>query len=119
MPAAPKERTLHASAVMLVRERAGQRELYWVQRSREVSLGGGFYAFPGGRIDAADAELATKLGRPDQDGALLVTAARELFEETGVLLATVPDVSALLPHRRRLLAEEGGFANILATTGAT
>jgi glyoxylase-like metal-dependent hydrolase (beta-lactamase superfamily II)/8-oxo-dGTP pyrophosphatase MutT (NUDIX family) len=119
MAGAPKERTLHASAVMLVRTLNGVRELYWVQRSREVSLGGGFYAFPGGRIDAADAELAKTLGRPDQDGALLVTALRELFEETGVLLATLGDASVLPAHRKRLLEEEGVFGEVLAAVGAT
>lgn len=117
--AGPRERTLHASAVMLVRTTNGVRELFWVQRSREVSLGGGFFAFPGGRLDDADAALAAETGRQDLEGALVITALRELFEESGVLIGDVPDLTALPPLRRRLLAEECDFRTVLAASGAS
>ena len=114
----PPERILHAAAVVLVRERDGQREIFWVQRSREVSLGGGFFAFPGGRIDASDKEVANKAGLDGIDGALLVAGARELFEEAGVLLVrrSVP-ADSLAEARRDLLAEKRSFAQVLADLG--
>src|SRR6185312_12445708 len=92
----------------------------WVQRSREVTLGGGFYAFPGGRVDPGDGEFAAQLGRTDVDGALRVAALRELFEESGVLLATGKfSAEALAKARRALLAEERSFAEALTDLGAT
>jgi glyoxylase-like metal-dependent hydrolase (beta-lactamase superfamily II)/8-oxo-dGTP pyrophosphatase MutT (NUDIX family) len=49
---------------------------------------GGFVAFPGGKVHASDADLA----QPERGlTASHVTAIRELFEETGVLLAHVND----------------------------
>ena len=91
-------------------------ELYWVQRSREVSLGGGFYAFPGGRLDPADHELAAKFGHPGIDGALAVAAICELFEETGVLLANgAPDPA----RRAALLKGELSFEQALGESRPT
>jgi glyoxylase-like metal-dependent hydrolase (beta-lactamase superfamily II)/8-oxo-dGTP pyrophosphatase MutT (NUDIX family) len=100
-------RILDASSVVLVRELDGQRELFWVRRSREVSLGGGFYAFPGGRVDAADLELARALNLSPEEGRLRIAAVRELFEETGVFLtdAAIP-AEALVHARKGLLSSE-------------
>lgn len=124
--ASSRNRVRDASAVILVRGAAPKLELYWVRRSREVALGGGFHAFPGGRVDDADATLATALqsrrsreGRePDAldpfDAALRVAACRELFEEVGVLLASGPfDRAALEVQRRELLDGRTDFATIL------
>jgi glyoxylase-like metal-dependent hydrolase (beta-lactamase superfamily II)/8-oxo-dGTP pyrophosphatase MutT (NUDIX family) len=114
METALAERILNAAAVMLVRSTDQRRELYWVQRSREVSLGGGFYAFPGGRTDPADGELAARLGRPGIEGALLIAAVRELFEETGVLLARGAFQPAdLASERRAVLDGSRPFAEAL------
>ncbi|MFM2153272.1 MAG: hypothetical protein RL199_1707, partial [Pseudomonadota bacterium] len=70
-----------SAAVVPWRDQGGRRELFWVRRSHDVSLGGGFRAFPGGGRDAEDVTFARRLGL-DVDR---VTAWRELFEETGVL----------------------------------
>jgi ribonuclease/clavin/mitogillin len=95
-----------ASAVMLVRTTNGRRELFWVRRSREVSFAGGFYAFPGGRYD-------------EPDGDLRVTAIRELFEETGVLLAhPLPSKEKLDEGRKALLGGGRAFADVLLALGA-
>lgn len=105
-----------AATVVLVREGAFGRELFWVRRSREVSLGGGFYAFPGGRIDPADADLARALGTD----ALRIGGLRELFEEAGVLLCDGPlDRSALARGRTALLAGERSFASVVRALGVT
>jgi 8-oxo-dGTP pyrophosphatase MutT (NUDIX family) len=76
-----------------------------VKRSRASSFMGGVYVFPGGGVDAQDvgAELAgrasgwtderasARLGIHSGGLALFVTAVRELFEESGMLLAERAD----------------------------
>lgn len=106
-----------AAAVLLVREAEEGQELFWVRRSREVALGGGFYAFPGGRVDRADEALASRLGI---ESPLLLAALRETFEETGVLLCTGTwTAQARDEERRALLAEERSFDEVLARLDAT
>ncbi len=98
-----------AATVVLFREGPCGRELFWVRRSREVSMGGGFYAFPGGRIDAADADLAALHGiEPAR-----ISALRELFEETGVLLGKGSFQGGIDAARRDLLEGRRTFAELL------
>jgi glyoxylase-like metal-dependent hydrolase (beta-lactamase superfamily II)/8-oxo-dGTP pyrophosphatase MutT (NUDIX family) len=93
-------------------------ELVVVRRARSLRFLGGFIAFPGGKVAPDDLELAA----PSADERY-VTAARELFEETGVLLARRPDDSfppsgSLLDYlRRKLMAEEMTFAQVLQRLG--
>jgi 8-oxo-dGTP pyrophosphatase MutT (NUDIX family) len=61
---------------------------------------GGVYAFPGGGVDPSDrpetvrADWADRLGVPgEQAKAVVGAAARELFEEAGVLLAGTPEAT--------------------------
>jgi len=99
-PAEPRP----AASVLLVRDAppgaAEPLEVYMIRRQKTMKFLGGFYAFPGGRVDAADAspEAAARCigldaasaetifpasaGRPAL--AYWVTAIRELLEETGV-----------------------------------
>src|SRR5215471_7582514 len=93
-----------AASVLLVRPGvASPAEVYMIRRQKSMRFLGGFYAFPGGKVDpedgapemrarccgltAADAERLL----PSMDGAPAlaygVAAARELLEETGVLPA--------------------------------
>jgi 8-oxo-dGTP pyrophosphatase MutT (NUDIX family) len=76
-------------------------EVYMIRRQKSMRFLGGFYAFPGGKVEPADAsEDAFRLCRgvsgaaareafPPADGvpplAFWVTAARELVEETGLV----------------------------------
>jgi 8-oxo-dGTP pyrophosphatase MutT (NUDIX family) len=100
---------------------------------------GGAYVFPGGKLDGADQapELRPHLaGRtaegcaralaesedPDRALGLFVAAARETFEEAGVLLGKLdgggsPDPERLGEARRRLI-EGAPFARILQERGA-
>jgi 8-oxo-dGTP pyrophosphatase MutT (NUDIX family) len=91
-PAEPRD----AAVVVLVRMGPRGLETFWLRRERTVSFAAGFYAFPGGRVDAADAELPIE-GAASPDSALVAAAARELFEETGVLAARghTPDQQTL------------------------
>ncbi len=98
-----------AVAVMLT---AGERVLL-VRRSPKLRAFPGLWAFPGGTVAPEDSRTAE--GTP----ARIVAAVREVFEETGVLLASGRDSGvALDPLRRALLEGRIGFANVLSRTGA-
>jgi glyoxylase-like metal-dependent hydrolase (beta-lactamase superfamily II)/8-oxo-dGTP pyrophosphatase MutT (NUDIX family) len=80
-----------AATILLLRDAPGGFEVLMTRRSASASFAPGAYVFPGGAIDAQDAqahELAAR--RPGQDDERLtqaVAAIRECFEELGVLLA--------------------------------
>ena len=119
-PAAPV-RLRDASAVILMRDSPGGPEVFWIRRGAKLKFAGGFYAFPGGRVDRADSSIAVK-GASGEEAALIAAAARELFEETGVLAATPPVKTSpdmLAEQRKALLESKRTFAEILAVTGAT
>ncbi len=76
--------------------------MFLLKRHRRASFMSNAFVFPGGKID------------PD-DGSPEVAAVRELFEEAGVLLgdrSLTPDAQA--GWRRRLLAGEASFAELIA-----
>ena len=104
--------TRTSALVVLYRRLAGRDiaepdaiELYLVERSRALKFFGGHFAFPGGCVDAGDRRQAAAEGEtpgearvPDDDSVLRICAARELFEETGVLLAApAKSTAAMLP----------------------
>ncbi|HKV33224.1 MAG TPA: MBL fold metallo-hydrolase [Pyrinomonadaceae bacterium] len=60
-------------------------EVYWVKRSEKLAFLGGYHAFPGGQIDAGDAEVDVRNSPDATTSAMISGAARELFEELGVL----------------------------------
>lgn len=84
-----------AATVILMRDSPQGIELLMSRRSPTASFAPGAYVFPGGGIDAADAQahgLAAR--RPAQDDTQLtqsIAAIRESFEELGVLLARHAD----------------------------
>jgi 8-oxo-dGTP pyrophosphatase MutT (NUDIX family) len=131
--------------VVLIRPGAESPVETWViRRARAMRFLGGYYAFPGGKVDLADRradalahvhglgpdEAAARLGDTADVPALAywVAGVRELFEETGVLLAVDPsglpvegerpDVSARLEaHRLSLVQGRCSLAAILADEG--
>lgn len=129
-----------ASTVMLVRP-AGTRsglEVFLQRRVASMAFAPSQIVFPGGRVDPRDArddvswtgrspqQWAEVLGVDEDAARLLVTAAiRELFEESGVLLAgpdaerVVADVSGPQWHERRVGLEQGdiSLADVLAEEG--
>src|ERR1043166_152238 len=79
-----------AAAVILVRPDTDPNnpEVFWVKRSPKLVFLGGFYAFPGGRAEPTDGEARIENSANDRERATMIScAAREMFEETGVLLA--------------------------------
>ncbi|NMM75913.1 MBL fold metallo-hydrolase [Acidovorax sp. SRB_24] len=91
--------TLAAATVLLLRDAPGDGalEVLMTRRSATASFAPGAYVFPGGGIDALDADPATHAAaarRPTQSDAHLtqaMAAIRESFEELGVLLARHAD----------------------------
>lgn len=96
-----------AATVVIVREPA---EILMLKRPGTMNFAAGAYVFPGGRVDAADAdprvgwhgpspaEFGARLGAPaDEARALVVAAVRETYEESGVLLAGTPDGQTVIP----------------------
>jgi len=79
--ATPKD----ASAVILLNENL--TEVLWIQRSPSLKFLGGWHAFPGGKLDADDAEIKVENCADEELEKFIVCAAREIFEEAGILLA--------------------------------
>ena len=77
-----------AAAVILLRQDTDPQnpEVFWVKRSDSLAFLGGFHAFPGGQIDAGDAEVDVRNAPDAASAAMISGAARELFEELGVLV---------------------------------
>jgi 8-oxo-dGTP pyrophosphatase MutT (NUDIX family) len=106
-----------SATVVLLRDGAAGLEAFLLKRNGLSDVLGGAYVFPGGKLDEDDAALVPALDRepaalhaalgepeltPEAAAALHVAAVRELFEETGVLLAAAtPDVAAAAWERLR------------------
>ncbi|HOZ26169.1 MAG TPA: NUDIX hydrolase [Hyphomonadaceae bacterium] len=84
-----------ASTVVLVRDApggAGNLEVLMVRRSAGMAFGASAWVFPGGKVAASDSDPAwDELSDGSYDHyerSLRIAAAREVFEESGLLLAT-------------------------------
>jgi 8-oxo-dGTP pyrophosphatase MutT (NUDIX family) len=127
-----------ASTVVLLRPAPVAFEVYAIRRAATMAFAASMFAFPGGSVDPRDAttqtrwagpepgEWAARLGRDEASARAVVCAAvREVFEESGVLLAG-PDESTVVGDvsgadweaaRIALEAHEIGFAELLAERG--
>ncbi len=105
-----------AAASVLLARAPDSMELFVVRRAATLRFFGGFHAFPGGKVSRTDAETADTT---EPLNAQKVAAVRELFEETGVLLARdadglFPAGDATLAHLRdEMNAGRIAFAEIL------
>jgi len=122
--AAPRD----ASTVVMLRDNpAHGLEVFLLRRHGLSDVLGGAYVFPGGKLDASDAELDAQrhldqsaehlhgaLGEPELPIAkaqgLFVAALREAFEESGVLFTTTPRSS----NEKRELAHQSPFNQMLS-----
>jgi 8-oxo-dGTP pyrophosphatase MutT (NUDIX family) len=95
-PAEPRD----AATVMLLRTGAAGLEVYMLRRKASMAFAPGAFVFPGGSVDARDADEQVAWSGPDaaewgqifdaqpaQARALVCAAVRETFEESGVMLA--------------------------------
>ena len=119
MPPSPPATARDAAAVILYRHAPAGLEVFWLKRDKALRFGAGFFAFPGGKVDRDDAAIAVQ-GAQGLDAALIAAAARELFEETGVLKArgaeTLPPLE-LDEARRAVLAQRERFGDLLRERG--
>src|SRR5271165_1706306 len=127
-----------AATVMLLRSAADGLEVYMLRRKSSMAFAPGAYVFPGGSVDARDADEevawtgpdAAEWGRifdapPALARALVCAAVRETFEESGVLLAgesadsVVADTTsdAFEADRRALLDRSISLAELLGRRG--
>jgi 8-oxo-dGTP pyrophosphatase MutT (NUDIX family) len=147
-PAAAPVEPRPAASVLIVREAAWGApepiEVYMIRRQRSMKFLGGFYAFPGGKVDPGDAAPALLQGCCGFDPAraaqcfpahgelpplaFWVTAVRELLEESGVLLAcdaggrvvdpnAGDDAAHMDAARRALVSDAADFGALLSTRG--
>jgi len=125
-----------AATLILLRDAAPGPELFMQRRAPGAAFLGGAYVFPGGALDAADSDArvlerivgltdaaaSERLQLPAGALAYWVAAARECFEEAGILLAqdetgaaAAPgQIAAMAEHRDALNRGELSFADLLA-----
>ncbi|ABM38001.1 NUDIX hydrolase [Polaromonas naphthalenivorans] len=124
-----------AATVVMLRDAPTGLEVFLMKRHALSDVLGGAYVFPGGKVDALDAELdmAAHLDQPlpvlhaglnETDisertaGGLYVAALREAFEESGVLFAQGLGAQDIDTARAAALLREGqGFNAVLARMG--
>jgi 8-oxo-dGTP pyrophosphatase MutT (NUDIX family) len=135
-PAVPRD----AATVILLRQDPAGVEAFLLRRTGELEFAPGACVFPGGSVDAHDADpgigwagpspadFAALLDvPPDRARALVCAAVRETFEESGVLLAgpasaspgddLVRDSATLAADRRALLAGSASLGDVLGRRG--
>ena len=95
-----------AAAVILLRPQTSSYnpEVFLVKRSEKLAFLGGYHAFPGGQFDPADAEAPVENAAEAELTTAISCAARELFEETQVLVARGGD--ALTQGQRASLLDD-------------
>ncbi len=89
-----------AASVILMREGARAVEIYLLRRHRNASFMSSSYVFPGGIAEEGEDDLR-------------LTAARELFEEAGVLLAEGSNEAQREAWRHTLNVDKQPFAQTL------
>jgi 8-oxo-dGTP pyrophosphatase MutT (NUDIX family) len=122
-----------ACTVCLLRDTDAGPEVFLMRRTRSMAFAAGMHVYPGGALEDADdrvplagradlAEVGARL-TSDRPAALIAAAARETFEECGVLLAldaegTTPTVALVSDADRDDVAEgRRAFADVLAAYG--
>lgn len=135
-----------AATILLLRERQSELEILMMRRAAAVSFMGGMWVFPGGRLDTADCapRAVSRVAQPavahclarigsgaraiagaDQAVGLYIAACREMFEESGVLLARdaqgrccdAARAAALQSRRKEITTTPAAFIPMLEDGG--
>ena len=106
-----------AATVIVGRDASEGLQVFMVRRHADSAFLPDRYVFPGGRVDDADRDAARRRLRGsagDVDPAYAMTAARETFEEVGLLFADGPvHVNELDELRHAMHAGEIAFSDVL------
>lgn len=106
-----------AATVIVGRDTTEGLQVFLVRRNAQAVFLPDRYVFPGGRVDASDRDLAAHRLRGsagEVDPAYALTAARETFEEAGLLFADRPVHAAETRDLRAAMnADELSFAEVL------
>ncbi len=108
------------AAAMILLRNPQDPEVFWVKRSQRLAFMGGFHAFPGGQRDAEDSAVPVLNCADADEAAMRVCAAREIFEEAGVLIARGVErltAARIAELRTDMHAERLSFAALLAQEG--
>lgn len=127
-----------SATVMLLRPGGGGPEVFVLRRAATMAFAADMIAFPGGGVDSRDADPGVPWTGPEPEEwarrlhttterarELVIAAAREVFEECGVLLAG-PDAHSVVAdltdpawdrEREALLARDQSFAELLMRRG--
>src|SRR5262245_55327143 len=122
-----------AATVVILRDGADGIEAFMVVRHRAIAFAAGALVFPGGKVDPGDADDAwaalAPLASTPPKRADYVAAARESFEEAGLMLARRVGTSDLITaaeahrlvdrHRANLLAGNLSYLDIVRGEGLT
>ncbi len=106
--------TPRQAAVVILYDETGGSVLF-VRRNQALAFMGGHHAFPGGRVSRYDTGARVHNAADDETARYLTAAVREVFEETGVLLARGAD----RPHdssdrmRREIIRDPERFEPLL------
>jgi 8-oxo-dGTP pyrophosphatase MutT (NUDIX family) len=108
-----------AATVLVLRDGRDGVEVYLVRRHAKSAWLGDLFVFPGGSVDerdrAPDAVALVRGSAGDVEPAFVIAAARETFEEAGLLFADRPVAAeALSAARRAMLEGTLSFADALA-----
>jgi 8-oxo-dGTP pyrophosphatase MutT (NUDIX family) len=106
-----------SATVVILRDRPDGIEVFMVVRHHAIDFASGALVFPGGKVDAGDsdpawADLAHIDGAHERTN--IVAAARETFEEAGLLLARKRGTQAMLDEQEAQRLVERYRAPILA-----
>ena len=121
-----------AATVIMLRDTTQGLEVLLIKRHDNSDVLGGAHVFPGGKVDAGDPQLSNpqaldqtldalhgRLNEPDlsptEAAAIFVAAARETFEESGILLAHGASAAQTLTDRN-MLRTGHDFASVLASS---
>jgi 8-oxo-dGTP pyrophosphatase MutT (NUDIX family) len=125
----PAKPPVPAATILLLRDGAAGLEVFMVKRHHQIDFVAGALVFPGGKVEASDADpvLRSLSGGgedwSDERHALGAGAIREAFEESGILLArdsatdtlvTAERLETLQPYRAQLDGREIALADMLA-----
>ena len=115
-----KSAVRHAATVIALRNRDGDPRILMGQRGARAAFMPNKFVFPGGAVDAGDADVplaaplprlcATRLDEDARDAdthALAVAAIRELWEETGLVLGTPGRWAGPVPEDWKRFAATG------------